>query len=146
LSGSLNLGNAVQAGSEKLVCQTHGGCDPVRGPPVSSQKILPVKILGQRLQHDGDVAQPQGAVRTMLQHVYTHVAEMIFGPQYPHVDIRQPYQLRTLVDIIQRRAVELWQTLVPIDCARLGPRSGKCSHRGRILFRPNTQVDVSIGP
>ena len=71
---------------------------------------------------------------------------MIFGSQYPHVDLAQRYQLRTLVDIIQRRAVELGQTLVQIDYDRLGRRSGKCSHRDRILFRPNTQVDVSIRP
>ena len=78
----------------------------------------------------------------MLQHVYAHVAEMIFGSQYPHVDIAQRYQLGTLVDIIQRRAVELRQTLVPIDYDYFRRRSGKCSHRNRILFRPNTQVDV----
>jgi hypothetical protein len=70
---------------------------------------------------------------------------MIFGSQYPHVDIAQRYQLGTLVDIIQRRPVELRQTLVQIDYDRLGRRSGNCSHRDRILFRPNTQVDVSVG-
>ncbi len=80
----------------------------------------------------------------MAQHVYAHVAEMIFGSQYPHVDVAQQYLLGTLVDIIQRRAVELGQTLVQIDYARLGRRSGKCSRRDRMLFRPNTQVDVPI--
>jgi hypothetical protein len=67
---------------------------------------------------------------------------MIFGSQYPHVYIAQRYQLGTLVDIIQRRAVEFRETLVQIDHDRLGRRSGKCGHRGRILLRPNTQVDV----
>jgi len=68
--------------------------------------------MGQRFQHDADVAQPQGAVRAVLQHVYAHVAEMIFGSQYPHVDITQRYQSGSLVDLIQRRAVELTKTLV----------------------------------
>ena len=138
--------NAVQTSPEKLVCQTHNARHPICGPPVSPQQILPVKILGQRLQHDRDVAQPECAVRTMLLHVYAHVAEMIFGSQYPYVEIAQRYELGTPVDIIQRRAVELRQTVVQIDCDRFGRRSGKCSHRGRILFRPNTQVDISIGP
>jgi hypothetical protein len=78
----------------------------------------------------------------MAQHVYAHVSEMIFGSQYPHVYIAQRYQLGTLVDIIQRRAVEFRETLVQIDHDRLGRRSGKCGHRGRILLRPYTQVDV----
>jgi hypothetical protein len=70
---------------------------------------------------------------------------MIFGSQYPHVDIAQRYQLGALVDVIQRRAVELRETLVQIDHDRLSRRSDKCGHSNRILFRPNTQVDVSIG-
>jgi len=65
----------------------------------------------------------------MLQHVYTHVAKVIFGSQYPHVDIAQWYELGTLIDVIQRRAVELGQTLVQIDYDRLGRWSGKCIHR-----------------
>jgi hypothetical protein len=71
---------------------------------------------------------------------------MIFGAQYPHVDITQRYQSGSLVDLIQRRAVELPKTLVQIDYDRLGGRSGKCSRSDRILLRPNTQVDVPIGP
>jgi len=72
----------------------------------------PIKILGQELQDDGDVAKPRCAVRTMLLHVYAHVAEMIFGSQYPYVDITHPSQSRSLLDLIQRRAVELRQALV----------------------------------
>ena len=118
------------------MCQTHRRCHPIRGPPVSPQQILPIKILRQGLQHDGDVAQPAGAVRAMLQHVYAHVAEMIFGSQYPYVDFAKCYQLGTLVDIIQRRAVELRQTLVQIDCDRFGGRSGKRVHRVERLPSP----------
>jgi len=70
---------------------------------------------------------------------------MIFGSQYPHVDITQRYQSGSIVDLIQRRAVELPKTLVQIDYDRLGRRSGQCSRGDRILLRPNTQVDVSIG-
>jgi hypothetical protein len=70
---------------------------------------------------------------------------MIFGSQYPHVDVAQPYQLGSLVDFIQRRAVELRETLVQIDYDRLGPRSSERSHSDRILLRSNTQVDISIG-
>jgi hypothetical protein len=70
---------------------------------------------------------------------------MIFGSQDPHVDIAQRYQLGSLVDIIQRRAVQLAQTAVQIDYDRFGGRSGKRGHRARILLRPNAQVDISIG-
>jgi len=129
MSSPLSHGNAVQTGPEKLVCQTHAGCDPVRGPPVSPQQVLPIEIFGERFQHDGNVAQAQRAVRAVAQHVYAHVAEMIFGSQYPHVDIAQRYQLGTLVDIIQRRAVELAQAFVQVDYDRLGGRGGKCRHR-----------------
>jgi len=78
----------------------------------------------------------------MLQHVYAYVAEMIFGSQYPYLDIAQRYQLGTLVYVIQRGAVELGQALMQIDYDRLG-RRGKCSRSDLVLFRPNTQVDVS---
>jgi hypothetical protein len=78
----------------------------------------------------------------MAQHVYAHVSEMIFGSQYPDVDITQRYHLGAPVDIIQRRAVEFRETLVQIDHDRLCRRSGKRGHRGRMLLRPHTQVDV----
>ncbi|MEE8346823.1 MAG: hypothetical protein V3S20_05705 [Dehalococcoidia bacterium] len=80
----------------------------------------------------------------MAQHVYAHVSEMIFGSQYPHVDVAQRYELRPLVDVIQRGAVEFRETLVQIDHDRLGRRSGKCSQRDCMLFRWHTQVDVAI--
>jgi hypothetical protein len=48
----------------------------------------------------------------MLQHVNAHVPEMVFGSQYPHVDVAQRDQLGTGEDVAQRRAVELRQTLV----------------------------------
>ena len=146
MSGPLSHGNAVQTSPQKLVGQTHAGCHPIRGPPVPPQQILPIEILGQRLQRDGDVAQPLCAVCAVLQHVYAYVAEMIFGSQYPHIDIAQRYQLGSLVDIIRRRAVELLQALVQIDYDLLGRRCGKRSHRSRILVQPNTQVDVSTRP
>jgi hypothetical protein len=50
--------NAVKTGSEKLVCQTHSGCHPIRAPPVSLQEIFPIKILGQRFQQDGGESPP----------------------------------------------------------------------------------------
>jgi len=48
----------------------------------------------------------------MLQHVYAHVPEMIFGTYYPYVDITQRYQLASLVDLIHRSAMELPETLM----------------------------------
>jgi len=70
---------------------------------------------------------------------------MIFGSQYPHVDITQRYQSGSLVDVIHRGAVKLPQTPVQVHDDALGRGTGKCIHSHRVLFRPNTQVDVSIG-
>jgi hypothetical protein len=69
---------------------------------------------------------------------------MIFGSQDPHVDIAQRYELGTLVDIIERRAVELRQTPVQIDDYRFGHRGVERDHRGRILLRSNAQVEVTV--
>jgi hypothetical protein len=57
--------------------------------------------------------------------MYAHVAEMIFGSQYPHVDIAQRYQPRALVDGLQRRAVEFLQSVVQVDGAHIDGSSTK---------------------
>jgi hypothetical protein len=66
---------------------------PIPSAPISAQQVIPIEILRQGLQHDGYIAQPQGAMSAVAKQVDAHVTKVILRSQDPHVRIAEANHL-----------------------------------------------------
>src|SRR5436853_826962 len=99
------------------------------------QTALPVKIISPRLQHQGDVAQPERSHRAVTQQVQAEEVQMILFAQDPHLQVVEPHEMRARENIIDPPVAELAEAKMQIDIARLALQTGESGPGRPVLLR-----------
>ena len=117
--------NVVQARAQQFMRQLQRARHPPAPPGLGAETQIPIKRRRKRLQHRGDVAQPQRPVSAVHQEMDSDESKVVFGRRrqdgmITHLQLNGPCE-----NILQGRKKEPVEPFVQIDLEVLSRRSAR---------------------